>query len=230
MDSRHGSLPQSWIGYAYAVNNPLRGLKSNRLWARHATPDRRGAASAENRQKFRDAYALLLEAFAKCKKGTEEYEELRAIISKIGTEGDGNNVRVAFSTEATAAGRTRPTLGGRIKITFNFEVIEKELSRAGLGDADIATARAALVVHEGRHAVERPGSALKWLFSRQERLNFERRAINAQSLFYRALNRREPFGPLWNPSWPTAKSETRRKEAIERMVQRYYGRTLKPPP
>jgi hypothetical protein len=180
-------------------------------------------AFEENLQKFRDACAELRHALGKTEEGTEEYGELKAILEKIGTEGDGNDVRVAFSAQMKDAGVTRPTLGGNIRMTFNFSIVENALQTAGFAAADIATARASLIVHEGRHATEGLGSALKWLFSRQERLDFERRAVNAQSLFYRTLNRREPFGPLWNPSWTIAKREVLRREAVERMVRKYYG-------
>jgi len=57
-------------------------------------------------------------------------------------------------------------------MTFNFDKLEKLLPKDKFSSADIVMARAALVGHEGTHAAEGVGSAIKWLFSRQERWRF----------------------------------------------------------
>ena len=178
----------------------------------------------ENRTKFRDAYAKVVEAFSKAKEGTEEYDTLKGIIDKVGTEGDGNNVRVAFSSTQSDPGVTVPTVGGKIKMTFNFSLYEKPLLKAGWGTDDISFSLAGLVAHEGRHATEGVGAGVKWVFSRKQRLDFERRALGAESLLYKTVNKLEPFGPLWNPSWKAAESDGARRDAVEKMLQDLYGK------
>jgi hypothetical protein len=82
--------------------------------------------------------------------------------------------------------------------------------------------------HEGTHAVnEGLGANLKWIFSGQEKANWEGRAYNTESLFYKTINGYEPFGPLWNPTWLEVdkdKVEQKRREAVDNLTERLYGK------
>jgi RHS repeat-associated protein len=218
--------PQSWNRYAYTLNNPLKFIDPTGLYEWDAKCKNGDSACEENRQKFRDGVAQLNAALGKAKEGSDEYKAIKGVLDRIGTEGDGNKIRVAFSSKLEALGDTRPTLGGNIKMTFNFGLLEGTLAKDGYQGDAVGFARASLIGHEGTHAMEGVGRGIKWLFSGQERLNFEGRAINTESLYYKSINRYEPFGPLWNPAWLEAdrdKIEQKRREAVESMTEKLYG-------
>ena len=111
-------LPQSWNRYVYSLNNPLRFVDPNGLWERDSKCKKGDAACEGNRQKFRDGVQQLRDALGKTKEGSDAYNALNKALGKIGTEGDGNNVLVAFSSKQSDPGDTRPTLGGNIRMTF----------------------------------------------------------------------------------------------------------------
>jgi RHS repeat-associated protein len=221
-------LPQSWNRYVYSLNNPLRFLDPNGLWEWDSKCKSGDNACQQNRQKFRDAVQQLRDALGKTEKGSDAYNALNKALDKIGTEGDGNNVRVAFSSTQLVPGDTRPTLGGNIKMTFNFSLMDDPLTNAGYkaGDPAFGIAEAGDVVHEGTHAAEGMAHGLRWLFSGQERANFEGRAYNAESLFYETVNN-DPYGILWNPSWigvDRDKVEQTRRDAVVNETERQYGK------
>jgi RHS repeat-associated protein len=224
-------LPQSWNRYAYSLNNPLRFVDPNGLWEWDAKCKKGDAACEGNRQKFRDAVQQLRNALGKTEKGSDAYNALNKALGKIGTEGDKNNVLVAFSSKQSDPGDTRPTLGGNIRMTFNFSLIDNPLSTAGYkaGDSAFGISEAGLVAHEGTHAAEGLAHGLMWVLSPQERANFEGRGNNAESLFYETVNN-DPYGVLWNPSWigpDRDKVEQKRREAVVNSTEQQYGKKPK---
>jgi RHS repeat-associated protein len=217
--------PRSWNRYAYVLNNPLRYTDPAGMyeWDKNCGTDDK--ICQENREKFREALARLRQVAQQYKEGSAERGQIDAVLAKIGTEGDRNNIRIAFDPKLKAFGDTRPTLGGNIRITLNFDRLDSSLSAWAAVGHKMDVSRAALVAHEGRHATESFRSGLKWVLSGQERLNFERRATDVESLVFKGLNQQDPFG-LWNPSWAAAdaaRAEELRRQAVEESVQRLYN-------
>ena len=217
--------PRSWNRYAYVLNNPLRYTDPAGMyeWDKNCGTDDK--ICQENREKFREALARLRQVAQQYKEGSAERGQIDAVLAKIGTEGDRNNIRIAFDPKLKAFGDTRPTLSGNIRITLNFDRLDSSLSAWEAVGHKMDVSRAALVAHEGRHATESFRSGLKWVLSGQERLNFERRATDVESLVFKGLNQQDPFG-LWNPSWAAAdaaRAEELRRQAVEESVQRLYN-------
>ena len=208
--------PQTWNRYVYALNNPLRYVDPAGLFEWDTSCGDDDTVCQANRQKFRDALNRMQEALSNSREGSSEYKELKEILNRIGTEGDSNHIRVAFSDTLSDFGET-PLFGRTRTMTLNFGLLENAVGNELAGDA-----RAALVTHEGRHTLQGVGTGVKWLFG--ARLSVERPAYNAESLFYKAIDRREPFGPLWDPTWPQSSQEMLRKAAVESLLRRIYGR------
>jgi len=205
--------PQSWNGYAYARNNPLRYIDPLGLYDWDAECN--DQQCDKNRDKFRDAVARIRAVFETTKAGTPEYTELKDILERIGTENDGNHLRIAFSATLADFGKTVKTPLGR-KMTLNFDLADRNVSQNEAFDF-----RASVVVHETRHALQNlMGLGFNGLFNIKAA---ERPSYNAESLFYKALGTREPLYGLWDPRWSPATQEANRKAVIESTLRVLYG-------
>ena len=219
-------LPQSWNRYSYSLNNPLLYTDPSGMYEWRRECQDNDATCEENRQKFREGVALLRDALNNADPKSVEYEEIKSVLDTIGTEGDGNNIRVAFNPGLEAFAITKPGAKGNIKLIFNFNLLEQRLSN-GFSAGDVSAARASLIAHEGTHATMGTFEALKYLSHHQTKLDAEARAINTESLFYKALNRRAPFGPLWDPAWTRVDltlSEALRQQAVIKMTNDLYNK------
>jgi hypothetical protein len=110
---------------------------------------------------------------------------------------------------------------------FNFDAMDTPIAKAGYDQDTIALSNAGLVGHEGQHAAEGNVGAIKWLFSAEERFNWERRGVNVESLVFEGFNRYEPQGPLWNPSWASVDCsipEIRREQAVDDLTHKEYDK------
>ena len=113
---------------------------------------------------------------------------------------------------------------GNTLIKLNFDALDNPIEKAGYDKNTIALSNAGLVGHEGQHAAEGNASVAKWVFSPGERFNWERRAINIESLVFQGFNQYEPQGPLWNPSWAPADRETLRGAAVDKLTHELYDK------
>ncbi len=169
--------------------------------------------------------------------GSVERKQIEAVLAKIGTEGDKDKIRIGFDSKMTDFGVTGPQFKvgfiptGNILMKFNFGALDQTLSKWDAGT--VSTAEAALVGHEGEHAVN--GSligGLKYLLSGPERVRQEIPSFNIESLVFKSFNQLEPLGygmgyPLWNPAWANVdtatKAEELRRANIQKVAETLYG-------
>jgi RHS repeat-associated protein len=233
LNSGRRESPQTWNRYVYVHNNPVRVTDPSGLYEWAKDCDALDKACQGDRQKFRDALQKLKDAASNFGKGSAERQALDKIIEKIGTEHDGNHIRIGFDSKMSDPGKTGPELKfgflptGNTLMKFNFAAMDNPIKKAGYDDDTIALSNAGLVGHEGQHAVEGDAAAVKWLFSPAERFNWERRATNVESLVFEGANKYEPYGPLWNPSWASVDCsipEIRRESAVDELTHRVYDK------
>jgi RHS repeat-associated protein len=143
--------PQSWNRFSYVLGNPLRYSDPLGLyeWGDGATD--------EYKKNFRSWRSDLEKARDGHKVGSKAYNKLDKILTRIGTEGDGNNVKIRFDTKDTKGGSigsdevavtettSRKREGDKVKAEYAITFNTNNKSDFNYG----------ILAHEGQHVVQR---------------------------------------------------------------------------
>jgi hypothetical protein len=251
--------PQSWNRYSYTSNNPLKytdptGLYdfSNELGGSASDQDlldkangiqdekkRKKAVGPANhiiglRNQFRNALAGAAAAAQSGNLTASQQAAVARSVNAYGTEGDGNNVIVAFGRQGTGIGANTDgtSLNDEIVVTFDANHHGKDLI------IDVA--------HEGSHVAD--NQAFNATHSGGiydyggpadiSQYETERRAYEVSSFVSQAVGKGsypnnledQPKLQVWNSGWKAADRETKRAAGIDRLINTYYDGTAKTKP
>jgi hypothetical protein len=153
----------------------------------------------------------------------EEKEILRATLDYLGTDGDGNKVRISFkSIKGSATGE----LAGNNQIRIDMGKIESNYQKPGMDNFDLTAQVGGTTVHEGTHGKDLAEGIFNFrIRNSQKDQDFkayeaaESRAWNAESYVFKGQNISSPDG-LWNTSWKEVDREKLRSTGVQRGVQR----------
>jgi len=241
-------MPQSWNRYAYTLNNPLRYVDPTGLFEWDATlrdDTSLDSKERERRRKLRDAFtnarnkarADADKAYNAGKISKEKYDAINDALNSYGAEGEKNGVTVGIGTKDGKPGSTDPIFPINEKwngVTSQIEVKfdEKFLSS---GSASIA------VAHEGAHVQDALIFANYYNENKGYELNdprnatqyaTENRAFHVQSYLFQAMGKNDDKWGTWNKDWtkvdkskPELNEQTRRQQAIDKVIKDGYGWT-----
>lgn len=210
--------PKSWNRYVYGLNNPVRIVDPNGLYNLDANclSDKKCSKNAERLKK---GIETLTEKVKNMKEGDEK-TRLQHALNAMGTENDGNKVKVVFDKlSGTAAARTDPTFDQATNSYSGFTVTF-DMSKSGNNDS---TGMAINAAHEGTHVSDYDDVYGRMLKPETGMLPFqiEYRAYQTSAWAAKALGVQTlSFGgqTIWNASWAASDVKTMMDRGITAYV------------
>jgi len=220
--------PQTWNRFTYTLNNPLKYTDPLGLFEWFNDDDNVSKEERKRREKFLKAYGNLKQLRDQIGKklGTDsdEYVRLNKVITTIGEEGDGNDVKIEFGPifgQGGAGSADGPILdltgrqskdGGKayLKLTLDFNEIG---SSNRLVEA---------IGHEGQHIVDLKAGLRK---GGENNYKLEFRAFEVSSFIQEGQGESRGYdgggGRVWREEWKhvdRATLRTHRKDAINHLL------------
>jgi hypothetical protein len=182
------------------LNNPLALIDPKGLYDWAANCSKNDNACNESREEFRKALAKLEDARNHYDKNSFEYKDLNAVLSAYGTEGDGNNVQIAFTSGPAASPAGTQTKDGITTVRFDDHTFHEITKR------DLGVEYAATLAHEGTHILQQKYGLFAPHNTYARYFTLEKSAYTMQSFVNKAFHL-DSIISVWNESWRSPDSK-----------------------